>query len=52
MPKKDPRLADLRRWLTTELGWQVERIAPASADASFRRYFRVWRDGETFVVMD
>ncbi|HJS22433.1 MAG TPA: phosphotransferase [Steroidobacteraceae bacterium] len=25
---------------------------PASEDASFRRYFRIWRDGETFIVMD
>ena len=52
MPKKDPRLAELQHWLTTGLGWRVERLAPASADASFRRYFRVWRKGGSCVVMD
>jgi aminoglycoside/choline kinase family phosphotransferase len=31
----------------------VARVEPASADASFRRYFRVFlRDGRTFVAMD
>ncbi len=52
MHYKDPRLADLKSWLTTGLGWRVKRIAPASADASFRRYFRVWRESGTFIVMD
>jgi aminoglycoside/choline kinase family phosphotransferase len=27
-------------------------IAPASADASFRRYFRVTRDADSYIVMD
>jgi aminoglycoside/choline kinase family phosphotransferase len=48
----DPRLDLLRRWLEQDLGWQDFRLDPASADASFRRYFRVTRAGETFVVMD
>jgi aminoglycoside/choline kinase family phosphotransferase len=48
----DPRLELLTRWLRDELHWDFERIAPASADASFRRYFRIWRDVGTFVVMD
>ena len=42
----------LRGWLTHELRFDAERIAPASVDASFRRYFRIWRGGETFIVMD
>ena len=42
----------LRHWLTQELRFEAERIAPASVDASFRRYFRVWRRGETYIVMD
>lgn len=50
--KLDTRLELLRHWLTHELRFNAERIAPASVDASFRRYFRVWRDGETFIVMD
>ena len=44
----------IREWLASELGWSHElRLEPASADASFRRYFRVWRaSGSTAVVMD
>ncbi|HEY7379004.1 MAG TPA: phosphotransferase [Steroidobacteraceae bacterium] len=42
----------LRDWLDHGLTFGADRIAPASGDASFRRYFRVWRDGETFIAMD
>jgi aminoglycoside/choline kinase family phosphotransferase len=52
MLNADPRLALLTHWLQNELRWNFERIAPASADASFRRYFRIWRDDGTFIVMD
>jgi aminoglycoside/choline kinase family phosphotransferase len=38
--------------LERDLGFGAERLAPASADASFRRYFRIWRRGETFIAMD
>lgn len=49
----DPRIERMLTWLSRELGFSVERWAPASADASFRRYFRVWRaGGDTRVVMD
>jgi aminoglycoside/choline kinase family phosphotransferase len=48
----DQRLDLLCSWLEQDLGWHDFRLAPASADASFRRYFRVTRAGETFVVMD
>jgi hypothetical protein len=48
----DSRLELLKDWLTRDLTFGAERIAPASEDASFRRYFRVWRDGQTFIVMD
>ena len=27
-------------------------LRPASEDASFRRYFRLRKDGQTFIVMD
>ena len=33
-------------------GWAGARIAPLAGDASFRRYFRVHKDGETAVLMD
>ncbi|HEX6265875.1 MAG TPA: phosphotransferase [Burkholderiales bacterium] len=53
----DNRRAALERWLSTQLRAQPggERLclAPASADASFRRYFRATLpDGRTYVAMD
>jgi aminoglycoside/choline kinase family phosphotransferase len=48
----DRRLAELTRWVYDDLGFTGCRITPASADASFRRYFRVTRGAETFIVMD
>jgi hypothetical protein len=42
----------LRDWLNAVLPVRPDRIAPASSDASFRRYFRVWFDGRTRIVMD
>ena len=49
----DARVALIRDWLAGELGWPRElRLEPASADASFRRYFRVWRpDGGTRIEL-
>jgi len=53
MSTSDPRLALIEQWLRGELRWPLARIATASADASFRRYFRVWdRAGASCVVMD
>ncbi len=48
----DTRKAELERWLAAALGQSPSRIAPASADASFRRYFRVWHEGQTWIAMD
>jgi aminoglycoside/choline kinase family phosphotransferase len=39
-------------WLSAVLPAPPDRIAPASGDASFRRYFRVWYDSQTRIVMD
>jgi aminoglycoside/choline kinase family phosphotransferase len=50
---EDPRLQSLRDWLEHGLGFADYDIAPASADASFRRYFRVTRAGQPpLIVMD
>lgn len=46
------RLEQLQRWLTRDLHITHFVIAPASSDASFRRYFRVQWDGQTRIVMD
>jgi aminoglycoside/choline kinase family phosphotransferase len=49
----DARIELIRDWLAGDLQWSITRLQPASADASFRRYFRVWdADGATRVVMD
>lgn len=48
----DSRLAALRRWVVEDLGFAGSRIEAASADASFRRYFRVTRGADTCIVMD
>jgi aminoglycoside/choline kinase family phosphotransferase len=50
---QDTRLAALERWLSGTPAGPDCRLAPASADASFRRYFRATRaDGRSFVAMD
>jgi aminoglycoside/choline kinase family phosphotransferase len=49
----DDRLSALGAWLRTVLAGAPFRIEPASADASFRRYFRVSPDdGPTLIAMD
>ncbi len=52
MTGSDARLAELQAWLAAEVGLEQGQIVPASADASFRRYFRLQRGGETFIAMD
>jgi N-acetylmuramate 1-kinase len=48
----DSRLANLTRWVIEDLGFAGAAIAPASVDASFRRYFRVTRGADSCIVMD
>jgi hypothetical protein len=51
----DARRAALAAWLATlprELDPRVETLRPASADASFRRYFRLDAGGGTLIAMD
>jgi len=52
MPEKDARLALVHKWLSHDLGLHPEKVEPASSDASFRRYFRAFCKGGTFVIMD
>ncbi|MCW8957186.1 MAG: phosphotransferase [Gammaproteobacteria bacterium] len=49
---QDPRLEQLTDWLLNELNIQDFSIEPASADASFRRYFRISTQNKTWVAMD
>src|SRR3954471_9527422 len=49
----DVRRAALQRWLEAQLPGASFALAPASEDASFRRYFRATlEDGHSFVAMD
>jgi hypothetical protein len=48
----DSRLALLARWVRQDLGFSESRIEPASADASFRRYFRLTRGADSYIIMD
>jgi aminoglycoside/choline kinase family phosphotransferase len=48
----DTRLSVLSRWVRDDLGFAGSDIAPASSDASFRRYFRVTRGADTYIAMD
>jgi N-acetylmuramate 1-kinase len=48
----DSRLAKLTQWVIGDLGFAGASIAPASADASFRRYFRVTQGEDSYIVMD
>jgi aminoglycoside/choline kinase family phosphotransferase len=51
--RDDPRVQQIADWLLGELKFKLVRLEPASNDASFRRYFRVWRaDGASRIVMD
>jgi aminoglycoside/choline kinase family phosphotransferase len=51
--RDDPRLTKLRTWLRDGLRFGEFELTAASADASFRRYFRVTRpDGGSLIVMD
>ena len=48
----DPRFADLVAWLESEPEFSAAELKPASADASFRRYFRLHSGQQTRIVMD
>ncbi len=56
MSATDPRLMQLRAWLAetaqNQAIAQPFTLAPASADASFRRYFRLTAEGKTWIAMD
>src|SRR5512134_665402 len=49
----DFRLVELERWLGAQFPSHRTTLAPASTDASFRRYWRARvDDGRSFIVMD
>ncbi len=46
------RIQTLQQWLAGELHTKDFELAPASSDASFRRYFRATLDDQHYIVMD
>ena len=46
------RLQQLHHWLSEIVGSKEYTLESASDDASFRRYFRLTHNDETFIVMD
>lgn len=46
------RLQALQQWLGKQLGTESFELAPASSDASFRRYFRATFNGQHYIAMD
>ena len=46
------RQQQLQDWVAAALGQASPALQPASADASFRRYFRMSARGRSYVVMD
>jgi N-acetylmuramate 1-kinase len=51
-PAHDLRLEQLHAWLAQLFGARDFQVTTASADASFRRYFRVSRAEQTWIAMD
>jgi N-acetylmuramate 1-kinase len=49
---RDLRLEQLENWLAKLFGTRDFQVTTASADASFRRYFRVARGSDTWIAMD
>ncbi|HIF50636.1 MAG TPA: aminoglycoside phosphotransferase [Thiotrichaceae bacterium] len=46
------RLKSLKHWLNEVLDSSDYKLKPASEDASFRSYYRLFIDNNTFIVMD
>lgn len=46
------RIQLLENWIKEQFPGRLFTLKPASADASFRRYFRIYFDDQTLVVMD
>lgn len=49
---QDVRLEQLKQWVHSLPGWKEAQLQVASADASFRRYFRATQGNRTAIVMD
>ncbi len=52
MQKQDIRKKVIQSWLQNQLKMTIDSLTPASSDASFRRYFRISCNNQTYIVMD
>ena len=50
--KDDPRREEIIRWIESDLNITDFTLEIASADASFRRYFRLRAQGNSWIIMD
>lgn len=48
---EDQRLTHLTSWLNNQQ-YNIQKIAPLTGDASFRRYFRVTTTNQSYIAMD
>ena len=51
-PASDLRLEDLSLWVSQTIGVADAKLERASEDASFRRYFRIRREAQSWIAMD
>lgn len=49
---QDQRYSAIEKWLSAYFDHDQFQLSPASSDASFRRYFRVTTDDDSWIVMD
>jgi N-acetylmuramate 1-kinase len=50
--QESSRLERAQAWAADRLGLKRVELSPVSGDASFRRYFRVWVDSGSLILMD
>ncbi len=48
----DDREKAILQWLSDDLHLTITRFQPASSDASFRRYYRIEHERQSYIVMD
>jgi aminoglycoside/choline kinase family phosphotransferase len=48
----DDREKAILQWLSNDLQLDITQFQPASSDASFRRYYRVLHEQQSYIVMD
>lgn len=50
-PPNSTHITDLTQWVEAQ-GYPVDKIESASSDASFRHYYRLYSEDDTYILMD